>query len=96
MSAGTIVGGWLFNKHLKVRVPKDVVQWRIEANPACLVTIHLARGDGTFEIRNVHEQEEVFIRGMPSMRWYEPGDLMHFEHAEGDKVCVFIEKEWDD
>ena len=83
------IAGVDYDNHIPIDVPSDVVQWRVVADPECVVEIHLARGDGSFEIR------DILISALDGRDVYVPGHLIHVEKEGGDEVCIFIEKEWD-
>jgi hypothetical protein len=77
--------GYLYDMNKPVKVPSDVVQWRIVVDVESAVEIHLARGDGRYEVRHVEDNGEH----------YYPGDgLVHEEKCGSDGVSVFIEEEW--
>ena len=80
-----------YEETVEVEVPNDVVQWRVVCKVKEVACIHLARGDGTFEIRHLVE-----CCSKANGFWYEPGGLVHSEREGGDKVCVFIQREWDE
>jgi hypothetical protein len=74
-----------FDKDIPVVVPDDVVQWRLEADIDSLVFIHLARGDGTFEVRYIDKCNNTYV----------PSHLVQVEKQGGDGSTVFIEWEKD-
>lgn len=76
-----------YNGSVPVRVPDDVVQWRLVANPNDIVYVHLVRGSGRYE------QRAVELRRAGGESWYEPGSLLRVEEEGSDEATVFIDWE---
>ena len=76
--------GYSFHSDWEIVIPRDVVQWRVVAEVEDLVLIHLARGDGRFEVRYLEEGAECYVLG----------ELRYMEGEGSDEASVFIEEEW--
>ena len=78
-----------YTNDMEVRVPPDVVQWKLSVDAGELMQIHLARGNGVYELRYVD------ILKNNEKTWFEPGqEVVAYEKADGDHKTVFIQKEW--
>lgn len=81
----SIIASLDFDKNIPVVVPDDVVQWRLESVIENMIYLHLARGDGTFEVRYIEERNGAYV----------PSYLVQTEKQGGDGSTVFIQWEKD-